>query len=99
MKTLTHRETAALRRLGSEIKTIREAGGVAQQAVADLMGWADRTAVSKLERGALNMSLLDFLQLFGWLSDGGMASPDHPGVQLYRRYFGPPVRRDEHPGR
>ncbi len=90
MKTLTHREAAALRRMGSDVRALREAGDVAQQDLADAMNWADRSAASKFERGQLNLSALDLLQLFGWLSDGGMVGPDHPGVALYRRYFGPP---------
>lgn len=69
---------AFLARMGAEIRSLREASEMPQQAVADLFGW-QRDAISKIENGRTNLSLYDYLRLMIFLRD---TQPDHPAVTL-----------------
>lgn len=82
-------DQALLTRIGQEIRTAREAADLPQQAVADLFQWK-RDAISKLERGLLNISLVDYLRLVDFLRE---FLPDHPAVPLAEHILRPRRRR------
>jgi len=65
-------------RLGAELRQVREAAGLSQQAVADLYEW-NRDAVSKFERGVRRMSLFDYLRFMDLMRE---QLPAHPAVPL-----------------
>ena len=77
-RTMVRRE-AMLKRMGQEIRDIREGLAMPQQEISDTFGWG-RDAVSKLERGLLNISLYDYLRLMDSLR---AFEPDHPAIALY----------------
>src|SRR5690242_7911017 len=74
-------------KLGAELRQLREASGLTLQTVSDLFGWG-RDAMSKVERGLINISLYDYLQLMHFYRDLDL---DHPGVKLAARML-PRVR-------
>jgi transcriptional regulator with XRE-family HTH domain len=76
-------EDVFLTRVGNDLRTLREAGGLSQQAVADLFGW-QRDAISKVERGERNLTVYDYLRLLRFFRD---VAPDHPALALAERYL------------
>jgi transcriptional regulator with XRE-family HTH domain len=71
-------------RMGRELRTLREAGGVSQAAVADLFGW-QRNAISKLEAGRTTTNIYNYLRLINFLAHD--TEPDHPARALLRRFM------------
>lgn len=69
----------ALEVLGAEIREARLAANMTQESLADVLGWG-KDAVSKLERGLLDIKLRDYLTLVSTLA---LFLPrDHPGRAL-----------------
>ncbi len=73
-----------LKAVGRELRIAREASGLSQQDVADVFDWR-RNAISKLERGDLNISLYQYLDLVRFSED--FLPPDHAGVALADHYM------------
>lgn len=69
------------RRVGQELRELREASGLSQESVADLFNWS-RDAISKIERGDRPLGMYEWLRLMQFYRD---AIPNHPGVALVAR--------------
>lgn len=52
-----------LQTLGANIKKLREEAGLSQEALADLLGSADRQYVAEVERGAVNISFTRLVEI------------------------------------
>lgn len=73
--------TAFLKRLGQDIRKLREDAQVSQAMIAELFGW-HRTAVSKIEQGERNLGIYEYLLIMNFLRD---MEPAHPAVALLQR--------------
>lgn len=73
---MTHEMAAAV---GKDIRTAREAAGLTQEALAELFD-NGRDWLSKAERGVINISVVDYLELVDYLRQE--MPPDHPAVAL-----------------
>jgi transcriptional regulator with XRE-family HTH domain len=69
------------RRVGTELRMLREASRLSQQAVAEVFGWT-RDAMSKVERGVYPLGMYEYLRLIAFYRD---LEPDHPAVALANR--------------
>lgn len=56
-----------LRVVGADLRAARLAAGQRQEDLAYIMGWG-KDAISKLERGVLNVNLADYLAIISVLS-------------------------------
>lgn len=73
------------RRLGQELRQLREASGASQALVSDLFGWT-RDAISKIERGKTRLGMFEYLTLMQFYRD---MEPGHPAVALAKRLLPP----------
>ena len=73
------------RRIGQNIRQLREDAGWTQEQLADLFGW-NRDAISKIESGKRPVALYEYLQLLWFLRDVDL---NHPGVSLARLLLPP----------
>ena len=69
------------RRVGQELRQMREASGASQAFVADIFGWT-RDAMSKIERGDRPIGMFEYLTVMRFYHD---LDPTHPGVALAKR--------------
>jgi transcriptional regulator with XRE-family HTH domain len=74
------------KRVGAELRLMREAGGVSLAFVAEIFGWK-KDALSKIERGERQISTFDYLTLLRWYGD--LAEPNHPALALAGRLLPP----------
>jgi transcriptional regulator with XRE-family HTH domain len=65
---------------GKDMRAAREAANVSQELVAGLLSKAGRDWTSKFERGEINVSLCDYLELVEYLRD--TLPPEHPALAL-----------------
>lgn len=66
------------KRLGAELRDIRQKANASQQEVAFAPNW-NRDAISKIERGDTNISLYDYLLVMYFMRE---FAPDHPAQAL-----------------
>jgi hypothetical protein len=82
-------ETRVDKRIRKDVRAIREAAGLSQEAIGDLFGW-QKAAVSKVEKGYYRIRLSDYLRIVDFCRD---AIPDHPALAL-ADYYAPRKRGD-----
>lgn len=75
------RYAIALRAIGADIRQHREAAGISLERAGEQIGWA-KDSMSKMERGMLRISLVDYLYLMRILKD---TDPTHPAMALADR--------------
>lgn len=69
------------KRVGQELRQLREASGLSQAFLADLFGWT-RDAMSKIERGDRPIGMFEYLVVMNFYRD---LDPTHPAVALAKR--------------
>lgn len=79
------RRAVFLRRMGADLKELRLAAGLSQQAVADVFGWR-RDSISKVENGQRPLGLYEYLTLLQFLQ---AVEPNHAALALARRLIPP----------
>jgi transcriptional regulator with XRE-family HTH domain len=80
--TVTAEHQCFLRRLGADIRALRERVDLKQEEFGGVLGF-NRDAISNIERGINNMSVYEYLRLVQFVRAD---APDHPALLLARRY-------------
>ena len=77
-------DDATLIVVGKELRAAREAADLSQEILADTLDKGGRDWTSKLERGLINISLCDYLQVVDFLRETMPA--DHPALPLVTHF-------------
>src|SRR4051794_29411344 len=92
MEAVMPTETKLERRIREDLRAIREAARLSQEAIGEIFGW-EKAAVSKIELGYNKVKLADFLRIVDFCRE---AIPNHPAVVL-ADYYAPRRRGDRSP--